>query len=539
MNLSYNFYQKNKDVERFAFLFFLKKWIWRILFLSAFIQMLFFYSASNLFAVAAVLICWVLTEQFVLVKINLCEFTFSTVVIFGFFITQFFFPIVFTLVESKPVIFNLSYPYSTFIHLSLSLISLILSQSLYKKFFGRKGKLNNVYGIRKYLIRFGLFRVPKDREVWLIGFIGLSGMIVNLITKSGTDGDGVVNKVLSALFIFSYSPFLLLVKPLYKTKDFEVSRKQRIFLFFYAIGIISIGIMSNSRGVFMNGALSIGIAYSVGLLIGKFNYKIMTLRNVILIGLLAWILTGPLADLGLSMLVVRETRNETSPTELLSKTLEVYSDKDDLKKYEDIILDNHTDWDERYLDNIFLSRFSNLKLVDINLEQAFKTGKQNAEMNDYSWDRFWAILPQPVIDFFQIKVNKEKTISTSFGDYLYYTATGNSYALGGFRTGNFIGTGMSAFGWYYLMLLIIVCIPFFFLIDIFLLVQEQYRFPNINFAGLLIIGSLFTFFGNSSNSESIINVFSFLFRGWLQLVLLYLIVFLIAKLLNNLANKGR
>jgi heme/copper-type cytochrome/quinol oxidase subunit 4 len=303
--------------------------------------------------------------------------------------------------------------------------------------------------------------------------------------------------------------------------------------------ILLVGIGGNSRGLFMTGITALFIAYFIGLLLGKFNHRIINFKSAsfVLIGL--WILTGPLADVGTAMLVVRDQRTDLTSKELISRTIDAYQNKSALEAYrltakEDVVVQ---DWDEHYFNNIFLARFCNLKFNDEGLKQSKKIGGVDKEMQDYSIERFLAIMPSPLLSLLNIKIDKETVISASFGDFLFSRAGGEN-ALGGFRTGQFASTGMTAFGWWYLLLLGVGMIPVFFLVDLFVMQKQVaghsgYR-TYLSLGGLIPITHFFMFLSMSSTSESVVNIYSYLFRGWIELIILYGLVYFISRKLSSL-----
>ena len=97
-------------VQQARFLSNFKRWTWAILLLSALCQLVFFFSAANLFGVVCVLIAWKLTELSVLNAPSLNRYPLAATVILGYSLTQYCLPCVFTLLEKKPMSHNCSEP---------------------------------------------------------------------------------------------------------------------------------------------------------------------------------------------------------------------------------------------------------------------------------------------------------------------------------------------------------------------------------------------------------------------------------------------
>lgn len=530
-------YSKVKKSSTFLQLF--KKQMWYALSLFSVLQCFLFPDIENIFAVICVLVSWGLTSKILLTKINLQKYTFSTIMILGFSITQFSLPIIFILLEGKPLVYNLKFPYTVFIHSTLALCIFLLAHFLYKSWRRSIGSI--IYSqINLLFKKIDFFTPPPDIKIWLIGFMGVTGLALTFINGFSDEkrlDDGFVSKFLQGLIPYAYIPFFLLLKPLYDPTKTINRKLPYIKLGVYTLLLLVIGILGNTRSIFMLGVTSAGIAYFIGLLLGKFSYKIFTTRNIILMGLGIWLITGPLTNLGAAMVLVRSVRGETSTSELISKTVAAYQDKNALERFRALTKESivNSDWDENYFDNIFLARFCNLKFNDASFEQAYKIGHIDHKMFEYSIDRIWAVFPQPVLTFLEVDINKKGLIGSSFGDYLFYRA-GGSYALGGYRTGQFGGTGMAAFGWWYLLLLGAGVIPLFFLVDLFVVYTVHNNSFNNYFSliGLVSITTFFTFFSVSTASESVINIYTFILRGWLQLIFIYWLISYLAGKINYL-----
>jgi hypothetical protein len=234
------------------------------------------------------------------------------------------------------------------------------------------------------------------------------------------------------------------------------------------------------------------------------------------------------------MVIVRSQREDISKAELIDMTIDAFSDKKAIKLRR--LNDNEAqgDWDERYLDNVFTARFANLKFNDASLVQASIIGDNNPSMKKFTIDYVWGALPTPFLKVLHPSVDKEMVYSVSFGDYIYSLAGAGTSAYGGFRTGHFAGTGMAAFGPWYLLILGIGIVPIFLLFDKLVFIKKTYgisasgvRNTQLCFSvcGLLALTSIFQFLP----TESVAGLGTFLLRGWLQMILLYFFVFQVTR----------
>lgn len=162
------------------------RWSWIILLLSSIGQCLLFWSDTNCYAVLSVLLAWLLTTKIFLRAKVLNSFPLSVFLIIGFSVTHFYLPIVATLVEAKPLIFNLNLPEQVFIHSLLSFLVLILCHGLYRLVFSRPADT-----LQFAFNKIGIFKPPKDSQVWLMGFIGLAATCYSFIfSQSGKAATG-------------------------------------------------------------------------------------------------------------------------------------------------------------------------------------------------------------------------------------------------------------------------------------------------------------------------------------------------------------
>lgn len=503
------------------------------------LQLCVFFSIENLLCIVIVIIGWLITNNYLFSKDVFLKFPLSSLIILGFSSTQFFLPLCFTILEGKPLIFNLLYPYQVFLHSLLALLVLILVHHIYKvssyntKFIGKARW-------QKLLYSTGLFDVPNQNQLWVMGIIGISATVIpaffGAIKSSDINNNGgdVLAKFFDGFLPFSVAPYLYVITNLYGGGKKKLARPFVLKIVIYTILLIIIGIIANSRGLFMSNLTAIGIGYLLALFLEKYSIPMIKTKTLILVIFLFWVVIGPLADIGSAMVAVRGERNNLDAGELLSETLKAYNDKHFLNEYKVTAKEsiNITGWDETYFDNIFISRFCNLKFNDNSLSAYNKIGRIDEVMVDYTISRFWSIFPTPIIRLFDSQYDKNKFIQTSFGDYLFLRS-GGSNALGGLRVGQFAGVGMATFSWWYLFILAIGAYPLFFMFDLFsiLIFSSTKKLEAvIGVAGLVQITSIFLFFASSTSSESVTNIYTFLIRGWVQMVLLYIIIYKASKI---------
>lgn len=503
------------------------QWSWIILSISSLLQLIFFPNSANVVAIACVLIAWLILTKFFLKSIVLNLYPLSTFLIIGFTSTQFYFPLLFTLLEGKPVVFNLELPYQVFFHSIAALIVLVLAHFSYRQIAkplrSKKSSLLN---------KAGFFLSPNELQIWLMGLIGLmASFYVHLYARTAGQATGAASdKLIEALVPFSYAPFFIPFGLLYGDKKEPNSRLIK-FLLLYTLILFVVSIARNSRGAFMLGFTSVGFCYALGLLLGYYKIRIFTIKNLFIAVVGFWLFTGPIADLGTAMVIVRQQRSDIPYSELLDLTLDAFNDKEAIQLARAVVdIPEPGEWDEYYLDNIFIARFSNIKFNDISLLLSSKLSNQDPDILNYTVDHFLATLPSPVLGMLGVNIDKESVNSVSFGDYLTAKVNDNPYVLGSFLTGHFAGTGMAAFGWWYLAILGVGMVPVYLLFDkltfreIVPITSSNSTYQlrlRISLCGLLALTSVFQFLP----VESVEAIGAFLLRGWLQMILLYSLLY--------------
>jgi len=494
--------------------------------IAVLIQNIFFPSFANFIGTTFASIVWMLTYHIILQPLNFRRYTFSTLILLGFALTQFCLPVIFILTEFKPLIYNLKFPITVFIHAFLSFLVLLISFSLYKKWWQCIKNL-----LRKLLSYTPIYATPVSRQLWIMGGFGLIAIFINRVffnAYSELTSKSELSSFIAGFETYAYLPLLI---PLYKIYSKQKRVYSTVSIFIYGFVLIIFGVMANTRGMFMQGLLMVGLVYFLGLMTGRFNYKIFKPKIIVLVAIVGWVITGPLSDLGTAMVVVRGLRSDISTTRLLDETIKTYNDKKALASYKKMAQISVSEWDENYFDNIFLARFCNLKFNDASIEQAYKLKKwPDIRMRKAVSDKLWATFPTPVLKFFDVAIDKESVGKGSFGDFLYNINSKNG--VGGFRTGNFVGVGLASFGWWYLLVLFIGSILLFNFADTFVYIDKR-RYYTPSILGLMSIGFFFTYFGVSTASESVTTIFTYILRGWIQLVLLYIIVYFFSKKINQ------
>lgn len=509
----------------------IKKWSWLIAIVSFLIQITFFRNTDNLICSFNTLVIWYFATNYLLNPKRVINYPISIFLILSFTLTQFYFPLIFTTLEFKSLINNLKYPLDVFLHSDIAFFILITTHMLYRSWLSSfKTKVQSKIKI------FQIYTIPNQSEIWIMGYLGL---IASFFGRFNVGNGGILQKILEGSMLLAYIPYLIPFSTLFASKE-KVNNRYYIKIIIYSIFIVLISIGANTRGGVILGLIAIALVYGLGIILGVFNYRVLSKKNILIIAVATYLFIGPLADLGTAMLIVRAQRKEISKEELVSQTFSYFINKAEINKHNISIRTKLGvgEWDENYLDNIFLSRFCNLKFNDLSLEQAHLIGNSNHSYYEFSIGKMLGTLPEPVLNFFQIDINKSNLNKNSFGDILYNLGGADQGQLEGMRGGHFAGTGLVAFGWWYLLILGLTMMPTYLLYDVFVVTEWTKVNGNKQLNSYISICILVNILGvfQFLPSESVVTNVSFLVRGWIQMLFIYSLFFFIAKSVSKIIS---
>ncbi|MBC7489280.1 MAG: hypothetical protein H7240_04115 [Glaciimonas sp.] len=461
---------------------------------------------------------------------RLIAYPISSLMLLGYSISYFILPPLVTLSEGKSLINNLENPVLVSVHALLCFLFLIFGHGFYRR--SRTLKRLRFFIANQIYQPLGFFRIPSNGHLLIMGSIGITAMIYQIFFVGAVKDDilGADNKLIQALYPLAYLPYCMLVRPL--IGDYLIlNKKIKVILFFYTLLLVAVSLGANSRAAFLLGLMSILLSYFYGVAINLYSARIFSVRNFLFLIAVVFTAQGPVSDLATSMVIARQQRSDISAVQLLQETIYVYQDKKAIEgqRKEDVAF--ATDWDERYIDNLFLSRLSNLKFADNSIVLATNLDEPGrSRIRDLEWQRVLAVYPRPIIDFFGWSVDKDLVGGSSGGDLLLYSATSDFYALKGFRTGSIFGSGYAMFYWFYPLIFSFLAVILFVLADAQTTRRRHRR--NIlkanNFLPIfnpLAIVTVFTWFfyltSAATGVESLSGLTQFILRGWIQVVFVY------------------
>ncbi|MDI9728291.1 hypothetical protein [Stutzerimonas stutzeri] len=505
--------------------------IWVI---SILIQCAIWPSSEGLFAALLVLTGGILGINICLRRKIFLNNPISSLTLTGYLFYYFIFPPIVTLLEGKPLTNNLDNPNLVFTHATVCLIAILLAHYIY-----RHSKLlaaQKLFFQRKIYNPLGFYTPPSNLQLMLIGLIGLSAMTIQTFISGAAQGiaTGAGDRLLQGFYGLSYVPYCILVRPLIGG-DQKIQKHWPVILMAYTALLLIVAMGSNSRSHIFIGIMSALLAYSYGIFSGLISKNTINTKKLISAGIALLILSGPATDLATSMVIVRDKRTDISALDLAAETFRTFQDKESIRIATLLYSEKKSDWDERYVDNLFFSRLSNLKFTDNSVTLAENLTPGQAEyLRSIEWQRVISVLPSPVISALGLSTNKEFVTSGSGGDFLYAISTGNGLAIGGFRTGSIFGSGYAMFNWFYPIILFLICLLTFPLADSLVKVTRNHTTKILTFNCLTIatLFSWFFYFTSAANGiESMSELSNYLIRGWIQTLIIYSFAYWITRAL--------
>ena len=376
--------------------------------------------------------------------------------------------------------------------------------------------------VRHALQALGVYATPSVINLWFMGGIGVFSLLLSHISP-----------VANGLSFLAWAPFLIPIYVQQYGSKYCSAKKNYLFLLPFSTLIALMAMFFNARGMLLSGFMTVALLF---LLVGMRSTKPIDtslLLKLIMVGLFGAVLSWPASNLVTAMAVARSDRGKVSPVEMVSKTLENFKDTDKLERYKKLALakDLRTAYDEKYINNPMMARLVITKYHDNAIYFAGKISDRGAdEIMKISEDFLWTTLPQPWLDALKIDVDKDR-MQFSIGDTLAHFAIGTP--LSGLRTGSIFGEGWVLFGYLFPVIYFGMCLILFIAIDLFSM-RTAAGVTVLSVIGMLNVWPNFLF---GITADSLHHLFIGVVRGVAQPVILYAIVFAIAKGLSNLYLK--
>jgi len=494
-----------------------------ILLLAIVGEVIFFPSFENIAGCIMTVVVWLIYRAFFLKRNVIINHPFASLAFLSVFLARFI-PLPATLVEGKAITYGFENPYETFIFETLTFT--VISLAFYTV-INRATLKNNI--IQQNLYKLGFFKTDVP-TLWILGIIGLIARIQNLVNSNEVEFGDVGSKFLDGFLYLQYAPIIMLFPSL---SGIKLDKSKNRIVIGYAVLMFILSLAANSRQQMLYPIFTILLLFLIYLLkenVSIFKYisgfKLVLYSFLIVFGL------NFLSDLSLAMLVNRNMRGELSRGELFDKTIETLQNDDLMNVMRNTSIEDRNEltaynygWDESYLNNFMLNRYGNMRVVDRTIYYGNMIGHGNEKMQQSFFTKAIAVYPLPVLAAIGIDVNKED-LTYSPGDMLYYTVTGSSYVLGGFRVTSLVGDGLATFGFWCFPIMYALFFCAFKLMDSFI----YYTKNTVIFSTLGLI-NVFGFLGIFRNSIGFNTPTSYILRGfWQQCFMFWIIVFLVQNI---------
>ena len=498
----------------------LKVYISRILLLFFILSIIISPHLDNIYCGIIVLIGWKLIEKIVISKENFLNFPLMTISLVAFGLFYFCFNLIVTVYELKPLTFNLISPIKTFTYNFLYLCCLCIAFSLAKKRMQKRRTLK----LQIFLQKINFYKPLSNRQVWIIGLIGMLGTFMYAIASGLGQSDRSTFTQIMINFM-SLAPFPLLFLIPYYANQMGNGKKYKLYAWIYLFFILLIGTLSNRRILIVTPLIGLFLMWFLSAL--SDNTKKIKIKHLVLV--VCFIpFFGVASRFMLALSSVRADLGELSSIEVLDKAINNYGDTQILEERwavfgKESVKNYASYWNEYYVDNIILDRFCNMKPIDSSVS-LLEIGNIN-EFTGSSYLRerfgflFTSLLPLPLIKLFDSEFDKYSD-RTGFYDY-YLSMVTNSRIRGHYKIGGDVGIGVATFGY----LFFIFSIVFYYVYFLFL-----NCFGNLTNKGsyfyILMLASAFLIF---QTNQGFMDHVEQMFRTWPVLIFSYLILIRIIK----------
>jgi hypothetical protein len=452
----------------------------------------------------------------------------SSLLVMGFGFTHFFLPIVFTSIMGRSVTYRMSIPHVVFGWALVTFGFLVLFHKVYcyaGLIHGARSKFQ-----KGFLAPLGLFTPPKTSQLWIMGVLGLIAMF--LAVRGGEDGKvpGILMKVIDGFRPFSFAPFMLLVQPVWGPRK-KLEFGNSLGLVCFAAIMFFFAMASGSRGYAIFGFVNAVLIYFLGLCIGTFP-KPKVRPASLAVGILCLIL-WPLFIRAFKVAQVSVTRDSTIPlTERFDQFWQTFQKSESVKGYHELAEEQTLKyglWDEDYTGNEFLNRLANPRTHDNLMSSVYELSEADrSAIRHFDYRRALSTLPAPFLRALGLSINKEETLGGSLADYIWMLRKQNPWTFGEFKMGSFMASTYCYVGSFFPLLIAALALPVLFLSDLlaFRVRSAPDEFKTvIPLIGCLQGYALFAMLSTNTTMESPSALLGAVTRGYLQVMVLYLVVF--------------
>ena len=442
----------------------------------------------------------------------------STFAIFGFCLTTQLGALIAQSIYWTPLIKDLREPLITFSVLAIAQLIALCTHITYR-LFGAKQNTNSSIA-RSILKTLNIYEIPSVEILWVLGSIGFVGFVFGYGGGANTFG-----KINQGIMFLAWAPFLIPMYIIQQGPSYCNKKLNFLFLAFYISLIILLGLAVNARGVMLSGFITIGLFALLTTMRSQAKVSQSLLIKLLVGAVVLGALSIPLSDLATAMVIARKARGTVSPMKMIEDTIYYVQQPSVLKarREKDSTESRSQAYDETYLANPLLARLIETKFHDNALYFSLSFNeKQSDDLAKISFDFILAILPTPILEALDLKIDKE-TLQFSMGDYIANLGIGTP--LGGYKTGSMLAQGLALFGSLFLFIYILLCYAMFKVMD-FLVFRNSKGDVVVSALGML---SIWKFFQYGITAESLHHTVSSIFRNFPQNAIIYGVMYFIAR----------
>lgn len=477
--------------------------------------------ADNMVAVAWVVASSSLMFQYLWHSDAMTDNPLSSLALLGFCASSQFVALLAQTADKAPYVQHLRAPELTFMVLAVVHVVAIVAHHVFRHFTPLSGASS--FLARNIYQPLNVHRIPRPITLWLLSVLGIAAFTVG----GGGMGD-VGGKFVAAFTFLVWAPFLI---PLYHDMlgdRYANMTRQLPLLIGFALMIVFIALVKNFRAMMFVGPLQLTFIFIIYRSRHRQLVSLKFIQRVVLLGLLMALAAPVLSDLMVAMQMARADRDKASPTEMLKNTWEILLDKPRMELYKrsGMATTELELYDERYLSNPMLNRFSETKFHDnmLFVGQSFTDEDRNALVRN-QLDKAIAIAPQNLLDALDVKLDKND-YSYSNGDFYLNQLFG--IRLGGYATGSIWADLYVLTGWWFPLATFVLLTLVYILMDAF----TQFG-PGL-FMSPAALCSTWHFYLYGIGGESVVAKLNQVTRGSLQLMVLYALCVFAAWLLLSM-----
>lgn len=479
-----------------------------------FLQVLIDPRPDNLNCVALVVASSTLVIQYLWRSGCAADYPISSLAILGLCVTTQYAALVAQTLGWISFIELLRWPLTTFGVLAVVQVVAVFAHWVYKGLAVTNAMTDVI--ARHLLAPVGTLSVPPVNAIWAMSILG-----VIALAKGGAATGDVGGKAFQALNFLAYMPFLI---PIYHRQHgaayCDMKRHGPVLMAYVGL-LVVVAVALNARQFMAIGPVQTCLIFLVYFLKDPTPITRKTIAKLALIAGTLSVAVALFADVSIAMVINRDKRDTLGARELIMATIQTLGDREKIEQYKRGAYDfaDYKRYDETYLSNAMMARFSETKFHDNNIY--FSTLMSDFERQDlwnFTIDKALSILPQPMLDSLDIKIDKNG-VFYSFGDFYRYLNEGPD-TLGGFAVGSLWAHLIALFGLsLFPVVVFLIIFPTYVFLDAF-----SRRGPRLDVAPVVMC-STWVIFSYALGGESLAWKFGFYVRDFPQKVILYLLLY--------------